>query len=130
MPLFKPAVEIKSKIVQVNKLKKGDLAGYNYRFVANKNMSVAVVPIGYADGFGLEYIGLNLKINGASCKVLNVCMDCFFIDNTYSKLKKGDDIYLLNKNNTLSMFANYAKTSDYQVMTNFSHMRATRIVMD
>ena len=79
---FLSAHEIKSEIVEVQTVKKGELVGYDYRFIAQKNMTVGIVPIGYADGFDRKYIGLELIQNGNKCEVLNVCMDCFMLDVT------------------------------------------------
>lgn len=125
---FKSVLKIKTKIVQINWLKKRQLAGYNYRFVAKKKTKVAVIPVGYADGLGLEYLGFELNVDGQKCKILNICMDCAMIDITKTNLKKGDDLYLLSKDNLVSNFASYEKISEYQVMTNFSHIRAERII--
>lgn len=127
---FKPVVEIKSKIVQINKVKKGNLVGYNYRFVAKKSMQVAVIPIGYADGFDMHYLNLSLNISNKNCKILNICMDCFMLDVSDIKIKKGDEIYILNHIKPLSLYANYSNTSEYEVMTKFSKLRAVRKVIN
>jgi alanine racemase len=42
------------RIIAVRELKKGDAVGYGGDFVAAKNMRIAVIPFGYADGFALE----------------------------------------------------------------------------
>lgn len=126
---FLPAIEIKTEIVEVQNVKKGELVGYNYRFVAEKNMKIAVLPIGYADGFDLKLIGFNLNVLGRTCKVLNICMDCLMIDISDSELKKGDEIYLLNKFNSLKKYAEYLGTTDYEVGVKFSHIRASRIII-
>ncbi len=123
---FKHVVSIKSKIVHINFIKKGELVGYDYRFVAQQNMKIAVVPVGYADGFDLGYIGCELNVKGYECKVLNICMDCFMIDISKTDLKKGDDVYILNHINSLKMYANHINSSEYEIMTKFSNMRAER----
>lgn len=125
---FLPAVEIVSKIVQINSVKKGELIGYDYRCVAKTNMRVAVVPVGYADGFDLKYIGLKLYIGKHLCKVLNVCMDCFIVDITNTDIKKGDNVYILNKQNSLKIYSTYSNILEYQVMTNLSNIRAKRLI--
>lgn len=125
---YKPVVELKSKIVQINKIKKNDLVGYNYNFIANKKIKVAVLPIGYADGLDIKLIGLNLKIGDEDCKILNICMDCCMIDISKTKLKKEDYIYLINKDNPLNKFANYLHVSEYQIMCNFSYTRADKSI--
>lgn len=126
---FLPVVEIKSEIVQVQNVNKGELVGYDYRFVAKNNMKVAVIPVGYADGFDMKYIGLELDVDGVKCKVLNICMDCFMLDISKTKLKKGDKIYLLNKFNSLNKFATYLETSQYEIMTKFSNIRCERVII-
>ena len=125
---YKSVVEIKTQVVQINKVKKDDLVGYDYRCVANKKMKVAVLPVGYADGIDLRLIGFKLNINGEKCKILNICMDCCMVDVSDVKIKKEDYVYLLNKDNPLKNYANYLNVSEYQVMCNFSKMRAVRLV--
>ncbi|MBQ9795508.1 MAG: alanine racemase [Clostridia bacterium] len=102
---FLPVVEIKSQIVQVYNVAKGELVGYDYRCVATKNIKIGVVPIGYADGFDLKLIGIGLLINNVECKVLNISMDCFILDITNTDIKKGDEICILNKFNSLNHYA-------------------------
>ncbi len=126
---FLPAIEIKSTVVQIQDVKKNELIGYNYRCVAKSNMKVAIMPLGYADGFDMKFLGIEININGIKCKVLNICMDCFMLDVTKTNFKKGDEIYLLNKFNPLKAYADYAETSVYEVMTKFSHMRAEKILI-
>lgn len=123
---FCPVTKIATKIVQVKMVKRGELVGYDYKFVAKKKMKVAVIPVGYADGFDCKYIGLKLTLNNKKCKVLNVCMDCFMLDITNTNLKKNDTIFLLDDVNNLKLFANYTKTSCYEVMCKFSHLRCER----
>lgn len=45
--------QMKGRIVSVKKLKPGDSVGYGRDFIAKKPMEVGVVPVGYADGFGV-----------------------------------------------------------------------------
>ena len=125
---FLSAHEIKSEIVEVQTVKKGELVGYDYRFIAQKNMTVGIVPIGYADGFDRKYIGLELIQNGNKCEVLNVCMDCFMLDITNSGLKKGDEVSIVNKFNSLKLYSNHIETNEYEVITKFSYLRAERKV--
>jgi len=121
---FKPIVSLKSKVVQINECKRGDIIGYNYKYVCSTNKTVAIIPIGYADGFSTSYIGMELNFKGKKCKVLNVCMDCLMLDVTNVKTKKGDEIFIINENNPLKNYANHSNLSEYEVMCNFSHVRA------
>ncbi len=123
---FKPVVSIKTKIVQINEIKKGDCVGYNNRFIADKKMRVAVLPVGYADGFDMAYIGLTLNVGNKLCTVLNICMDCFMLDISATNLKKGESMFLLNAFNPIDLYSNNSFSNNYEVMTKFGHMRARR----
>ena len=125
---YQPIIKIRTRIVQINKIKKDELVGYDYRFVANKKMQIAVLPIGYADGFDLRLIGFEILLNGQKCKILNICMDCCMIDITNRKIKKEDYIYIVDEYNPLKAYAEYLKVSPYQIMCNFSNMRANRLI--
>lgn len=122
--IFKPVLEIESTIVKINKLKKGELAGYDYRFQASSPTKIAVVPIGYADGFDMRFLGLKLSVNKKMCKVVNICMDCFMLDITKCNFKVGDKIKILNSKNSLKKYSKKAKTTIYEVGTRFGSIRA------
>ena len=47
---LKPAVALKARVAFVKQLKAGESAGYNRAYVAQRNVWVATVPIGHADG--------------------------------------------------------------------------------
>lgn len=127
---FRPVVSIESKIRQINFIKKGELVGYDYRFVAPKDMRIAVVPFGYADGFDMAFLGMEIHIKGEKCKILNICMDCFLVDVSNLKIKKGDDVFILNDINSLKMYADHINTSEYEIMTKFSYSRAKRKIIN
>lgn len=127
---FSPVVEIASRVAEVNIIRRGELVGYDRRFVAKERMKVAVLPIGYADGFDMHLIGFKLNINGVECKVLNICMDCFMLDVSKIKIKKGDKIFILNKSNPLSSYAKHLSTSEYEIMCKFSFIRAKHIYLN
>ncbi len=123
---FNSVVEIKSKVVQINIVKKGSMVGYNNRCVVDKKTRVASIPIGYADGFDMSYIGKDIYVKGCACKVLNICMDCFLLDVTKVDIKKGDEIYILDRFNSIKSYADFINTIEYEVMTKFSNLRASR----
>ena len=127
---FKPVVRIKSTIVQIHRIKKGQMVGYNRRFVSDGKMRVAVIPIGYADGLDMRYIGGTIFFNGCNCKILNICMDCFMIDITEAGGVVGDEIFVIDKYNPIKKFAQMLNSSEYEVMTKFANMRADRIIVD
>ncbi len=125
-PPLLAVAEICTQIVSTTAVKCGELVGYDRRYVAKQNMRIGVVPLGYADGMDMSYVGLHLNVEGKRCQILNICMDCFMLNITDTGLKKGSRIFLLNAENPLSLYADYANTSTYEVMTKFSHARLSR----
>lgn len=79
---LKPAMTLKSLVADVREIKKGDTVSYNRRFTAPRDMKIAVVCCGYADGLprSLSNKGYFL-IGGKRAPILgNVCMDLTLAD--------------------------------------------------
>ena len=55
-------------------------------------------------------------------------MDCFLLDITNLNIKKGTEVPILDDVNSLSMYAKYLGVSEYEVLTNFSYMRADKLI--
>lgn len=125
---FSPVVKIKSVIAHENFVHKGELIGYDKKYIADKNLRIGVVPVGYADGFLQGLKGFEIYNDGEFLSVLNICMDCFMLDISNTKLKVGDNIDILNHSNSLSRYAKYLNTNEYEIMTNFSKIRADRVI--
>ena len=61
---IKPVMEVKSKIVLIKSLKKGESVSYGMTFKADKDTKIALIPIGYADGIPIKLSNnWNVKIN-------------------------------------------------------------------
>lgn len=126
------AISLKTKISKVNKLEKGESLGYDRSYVADQFKKIAVLPIGYADGFkrifgngkGFVYVG-NQK-----CQVLaNVCMDMCFVDVTHVPNISNESVELIGANVTIYDWASWAETIPYEIITSLSS-RITRIWVD
>ncbi|RJQ14051.1 alanine racemase [Candidatus Parcubacteria bacterium] len=81
---LKPTLSWKVKIAQVKKLRKGSFVGYNLTEKVKKDSKVAVLPVGYWDGYdrGLSSVG-EVLISGKRAKVLGrVCMNMIMVDVT------------------------------------------------
>lgn len=77
-----PAMELKSRIVQVNEVEAGEKISYGGEFTADRKMKVAVVPIGYADGLHRVLSGkIDMIVNGKRCQQIGrICMDMCMLD--------------------------------------------------
>lgn len=131
---FSPAIKLTSTVVNVLNVKKGQSVGYCNGYIAKKNMKVACISLGYADGL-LRTNSNNGKviINGQICHIIgNICMDLFMCDITNIKCKVGDEAVILGKENGLEISAQEmalnTNTIAYEVLTNFKRDRMNYIV--
>ncbi len=98
MPLdLKPVMTVKSVISQLKTIEEGTQVSYGRTFTAQKQMKIAVVPIGYADGYFRDFSGKGkMLVNGTLCSVIGrVCMDQVIIDVTDVKdIMENDTVYI------------------------------------
>ena len=79
---LKPAMNLYSHVVYVKTIEKGRGVSYGHTFIADKDMTVATIPIGYGDGYprNLSNKGYVL-IHGKKAPIIGrVCMDQFMVD--------------------------------------------------
>jgi alanine racemase len=51
IPGIEPVMTVKARIAAIQKLEPGDSVGYGMRYTANSKRRIAVLPLGYGDGF-------------------------------------------------------------------------------
>jgi alanine racemase len=121
--MLKPVCSLKTVILQIKNIKSGETVGYNRQGIVKKDSRIAVIPIGYADGFDRRLgngIG-EVFINGKRAKLIgNICMDLSMIDITDIKAEEGDSVEIFGENISVSEVANQIKTIPYEVLTNVS----------
>jgi len=107
-------------ISQVRELKKGETVGYSRAGIMEKDGTIAVIPVGYADGLDRRLgrgIGTVL-VNGKIAPVIgNICMDMTMIDISGLKVKEGDEVEIFGKRNAVSEMAERMGTIPYEVLT-------------
>ena len=120
---LQPAVAWKSVVTQVKTIPSGESVGYGCTFVAQKPMKIAIIPIGYADGFR-RTLGNGLGamvIHGVFCPVVgNVCMDMTMIDVSNVEVLEGDAVEIIGEHQSLSAYAQKMNTIPYEVLTSVS----------
>jgi alanine racemase len=96
---LKPSLTWKSKVMLVKDVPKNGFIGYSKSYIAEKNMKIAVVPVGYADGLPRNLTNrFQCLINGDRCNTVGtVCMDEFMVDITDTNVTQGDEVVLLGK---------------------------------
>jgi alanine racemase len=110
---------LKSRITFIKEIDANESVSYNRRFISKREMKVATIPIGYADGFrrSLSNTG-EVVINGKKAKILgSICMDSLMVDVTNISCKVNDEVYLWdNKNITLDDIAKECNTINYEIL--------------
>ena len=118
---LKPIATLKSKITFLKEVESGTSIGYSRSYITDKNMKVATVPIGYADGFRRTFSnGWEVLINGKRAKIIGkVCMDSFMVDVTdIPDVKVGDEVYIWdNKEIKLEDLSNKCDTINYEIIS-------------
>lgn len=95
---LKPAMSVKSKIVEIREIHRGDTVGYGRRFMAEKDEQIGVLPLGYADGYDRKIrSGGQVLIHGEKVPIVSgLCMDAFFVRLTdFPNVRIGDTATLM-----------------------------------
>jgi len=120
---LKQVCALKTVILQIKKVRGGETVGYGRKGIINTDKFIAIIPIGYADGFDRKLgngVG-EVLINGKRAKVIgNVCMDLVLIDVTGIEAKEGDVVEIFGDHLTVSEVADWLKTIPYEVLTSVS----------
>lgn len=99
---IKPVMELKSMIVYLKKVPKGDTISYGGEYTLAEDQIIATIPVGYGDGYprSLSNTGYVL-IHGEKAPIRGkVCMDQFMVDVTNIKgVKEGDKVTLFGEDN-------------------------------
>lgn len=82
---LRPVLSLKSKVVLIRSVSKGSSVGYGRAFTAERDSRIAILPIGYGDGFprGLSGTDINVQIGCHRVPVIGrICMDQLAVDIT------------------------------------------------
>ena len=114
-----PIGKLVSNVAQIRTLKKGGKVGYDSFFVAEKEMKIAIIPLGYADGINRKLGDGKGKvlINNASCSIIGkISMDSFMIDISGTNAKEGDLVTIFSKENLVVTIAKNLDTIAYEIL--------------
>ena len=118
-----------SRISKIRIVKKGDYIGYGVNNQSDKQLKVAIIPIGYADGFSRS-LGNgkgNVFIDNAIYPTIgNICMDMLFIDISGSNINVNDRVEIFGNNHSIYKMANAANTIPYEIISSISN-RVVRV---
>jgi alanine racemase len=97
---LRPALQVKARITQIKQLPAGTGVSYGHRFVADRDMVLGVIGIGYADGIPRNLSDrMTVSINGQAVQQIGaITMDQIMLDVTdLPSLQEGDVVTLLGQ---------------------------------
>lgn len=121
---LRQAMEYKTKVVQVHSVKKGEAVSYGGLWIAEKDAKIAIIPVGYADGYSRSLSNRNhVLIRGKRASITGrICMNCFAVDVTdFPAISVGDEVTLISRELdsgiTVDDIAKRLNTINYEVTT-------------
>ncbi|HTL48777.1 MAG TPA: alanine racemase [Verrucomicrobiae bacterium] len=124
--MLSPVLSLKSRIVSLKRLHPGQSAGYGRHFVAEKPTTIAILPMGYSQGYPVRaswegqvlFQGERLPLAG------RVSMDYLAVNLGDRRAKVGDELTLVGREMdssvTVEDLAEWAGTIPYEILTGFT----------
>ncbi len=118
---LRPAMTWKTRVVDVREIAAGDTVGYGATFVAARPMRLALLPVGYADGFrraGSSGVGDGwVMIAGRRAAIVGrVSMNLTTVDVSGTDVSVGDEVVLLGDGVTAEDHARWSATISYDIL--------------
>lgn len=127
-----PVMELKSVVSLVKTIKKGDVVSYGRTYKAKKDMKIATVAAGYADGYPRKLSNKGeVIIKGKRAKIVGrICMDQFMIDvSDIDGVTMGDEVILFGKELLVDEIADMCDTINYEIVSLITP-RVPRVLTD
>jgi len=102
----KPVLSFKTTVAQVKEVPEGIFVGYGQETLIERPTTIAVIPVGYADGFRRSPRNWGeVIIRGVRCPIIgNVCMDQTMVDVTeVAGVRRGDEVVLIGSQGDVSI---------------------------
>lgn len=112
-----------TRISQIKDIPEGESVGYNRKWIAKRPSKIAIIPIGYADGWNrhLGHEQGHVLIAGREVPIIgSVCMDMCFVDVTDVECAEGDPVILFGEGDLLQRNATASGTIPYEMLTSVS----------
>lgn len=120
---IKPVLSWKARVVETRRIEAGEKVSYGYTWIAERPTNIALLPVGYGDGFrrGLSNRGAVL-IGGRRCPVAGrVCMDLSVVDCGDLPVEVGDEAVIIGTQGddavTADEMAELLDTINYEITT-------------
>ena len=111
-------LSLHSSVMMIKKVKKGEYVGYGAKYIANDDIIIAVIPIGFADGISKNSTGLSVIINNKEYEIIGeIGMDMITIkiDND---VKVDDDVIIFDD---IKKWTSGLNVSAYTLLTSITN---------
>ena len=135
IPGIEPVMSVKARIAAIQKLKPGEVVGYGMHYTAASERRIAVLPIGYGDGFPRVHDEGGALIHGQRAPLVGgVAMDALMVDITgIPRAQMWDEAVLMGRQGgeeiTVHDLAKLKNSVSYDVLTNW-RLRLRRKAVD
>ncbi len=119
-----PAMRLSARVCAVHNLRAGDSVSYGCTYKAEKDTRIAVISIGYADGFSRVYSGKKfLRINGKEfATVGKICMDMCMVEIGLDfQCKVGDEAVIFESASDIDRLADALGSINYEILCSLKH---------
>lgn len=125
---LRPLMTVKTKILSIRRVPSGTPVGYGRTFITRRESTIAVVPVGYADGYSRFFSNnAEMLVRGIRTPVAGrICMDLSMIDVTeIDDISEGEEVVLLGRQEGAMISANELSarihTIPYEIMTSLGN---------
>ncbi len=131
---LKPAFTWKAKIAQIKEIPAGELIGYGCTYKTTHETRLAIIPIGYYDGYDRGVSGAHVLIHGKRAPLRGrVCMNIIMVDvSDIPEAKLEDEVVLIGRDGeeevSAEMFAGWAGTINYEIPTRVNERIPRKVV--
>jgi alanine racemase len=133
---LQPVLSVKARIAQVKEISAGTGVSYGYQFVTDRDLRLAIVSIGYADGVPRRLSGrMQVAIRGQLVSQVGaITMDQLMLDvSQITDLQVGEVVTILGRDGTAQVtandWANELGTISWEILCGFKH-RLPRVSRD
>lgn len=115
---FKPVMSVHAPIISIKEMVKGDTIGYGGTYTCPHDMRVAVIAMGYADGYPRNlHREANVSIHGNLAPIIGrVSMDMITVDVSNVDVEIGDEAELWGQDISVHEVANAANMLSYELL--------------
>lgn len=111
---LKTAFSLYSEVMQVKEIPKGSFVGYGRIYEAQEDMRVAIIPIGYADGFSRKNKGRDVVIRGKRYPLIGDINMGMVIAKVDENVQEKDNVTLIGEEIPMIEAAKHMQTSVYE----------------